>query len=87
MQLRHQRKFPFLSTCEHWIHQYQAEGKFSGFLFPIGKGQQCQRLLPLLQEHVTWPMWVATLIGFVGIVRAEQMQASLMWEHARLQVL
>jgi hypothetical protein len=26
MQLRHQRKFPSLSTCKHWIHQYQAEG-------------------------------------------------------------
>jgi hypothetical protein len=38
MQLRHQRKFPSLSTCERWIHQYQAEGKLSGFLFPIGKG-------------------------------------------------
>jgi hypothetical protein len=45
MQLRHQRKFPSLSTCERWIHQYQAEGKLSGFLFPIGKGRRCQRLL------------------------------------------
>jgi hypothetical protein len=26
MQLRHQRKFPSLPTCERWIHQYQAEG-------------------------------------------------------------
>jgi hypothetical protein len=26
MQLRHQRKFPSLSTCKRWIHQYQAEG-------------------------------------------------------------
>jgi hypothetical protein len=39
MQLHHQRKFPSLSMCEHWIHQYQAEGKLSGFLFPISKGR------------------------------------------------
>ncbi len=25
IQLRYQRKFPFLPTCKQWIHQYQAE--------------------------------------------------------------
>ncbi len=32
------KTFPSLSMCKRWICQYQAEGKLSGFLFPIGKG-------------------------------------------------
>jgi hypothetical protein len=31
MQLRHQRKFPSLTTCKRWIHQYQAGGN----VFPM----------------------------------------------------
>lgn len=30
----------------------------------------------LLQEHVTWPMWLATIVGFVGIVLVLQPDTS-----------